>query len=87
MIGSNHPVITSILVDNSFINAGPGFIWTTYSGSGSLPHALMICGYDDAKHAYKVMSSWGTTWGDSGFSWIDYDFFPQKASYYAYAIQ
>jgi hypothetical protein len=87
MIGSNHPVITSILADNSFINAGPGFIWTTYSGSGSLPHALMICGYDDAKHAYKVMSSWGTTWGDSGFSWIDYDFFPQKASYYAYAIQ
>jgi hypothetical protein len=87
MINSNHPVIASILADNSFVNAGPGFIWSSYSGSGSLPHALIICGFDDAKAAYKVMNSWGTTWGDSGFSWISYDFFPLKASYYAYAIQ
>lgn len=87
MIASNHPVITTIIADNSFVNAGPGFIWKTYSGSGSLPHTLIICGYDDAKHAYKVMNSWGTSWGDAGFSWIDYDLFPQYSSYYTYTIQ
>ncbi len=87
MISTKHPVIVNITADNSFIGAGPGFIWKSYSGSGSLPHAVLICGYDDAKHAYKVMSSWGTLWGDGGFSWIDYDFFVQKSSYNTYVIQ
>jgi hypothetical protein len=87
MIASKHPVIITILADNSFTNAGPGFIWKAYSGSGALRHTLIICGYDDAKNAYKVMNSWGTGWGDAGFSWIDYDFFPQKSTYDTYAIQ
>jgi hypothetical protein len=87
MVAAKHPVIMTVIMDNSFVNAKTGFVWKTYSGSGSLPHTMIICGYDDAKHAYKVMNSWGTAWGDAGFSWIDYDFFPQKASYYTYAIQ
>lgn len=33
-------------------------------------------GYDDKKHALKVMNSWGTAWGDNGFGWIDYDIVP-----------
>jgi C1A family cysteine protease len=87
MVASRHPVITNIIADNSFVNAGPGFIWKSYSGSGSLPHTIIICGYDDTKHAYKIMNSYGTSWGDAGFTWIDYDFFPQKSSYYTYVIQ
>lgn len=87
MIASKHPVIITLIADDSFVNAGPGFIWKSYSGSGSLPHTIIICGYDDSKHAYKVMNSWNTTWGDAGFSWIDYDFLPQKSSFYTYAIQ
>ncbi len=75
MIAQKHPVITTVLADNSFINAKTGFIWKTYSGSGMLPHCIVICGYDDAKNAYKVMNSWGTGWGDAGYSWIDYNFF------------
>ncbi|MES2429541.1 MAG: Ig-like domain-containing protein [Bacteroidota bacterium] len=87
MIASKHPVIATLIMDNSIVNAGTGFLWNTYSGSGSLPHTLIICGYDDAKNAYKVMNSWGTSWGDAGFTWIDYNFFPQKSSYYTYVIQ
>jgi hypothetical protein len=87
MIASKHPVIATILADNSFVNAKTGFLWKVYSGAGLLPHTLIICGYDDAKNAYKVMNSWGTTWGDAGYSWIDYDFFPTKSSSYTYVIQ
>ena len=86
MVSQNHPVIVAILADNSFVNAKAGFIWKTFSGSGNLPHAITICGYDDSKNAYKIMNSWGTTWGDEGFSWIDYDFFPTKAGTYCYVI-
>lgn len=85
MIAAKHPVIASLTVDNNFQNAGPGYIWKT-AGIGNIGHALIICGYDDAKNAYKVMNSWGTTWGDAGYSWIDYDFFPTRAGYYVYVM-
>lgn len=87
MIAAKHPVIVTIFPDNSFVNATSGFIWKVYSGSGFMRHSVIICGYDDTKNAYKVMNSWGTSWGDAGFSWIDYDFFPQKSTYDTYAIQ
>lgn len=88
MIQQKHPVIIIILADYSFQNAKPGFIWKTYSGSGNLPHSVTICGYDDSKNAYMVMNSWGTTWGDAGYSWIDYNFFETggKVGTYSYVI-
>ena len=86
MLVNNHPVIASLALDNSFLNAGPGFVWSTYSGSGGAGHTLIICGYDDSRQAYKVMSSWGTGWGDAGYSWISYDFFPTRAGYYVYVM-
>jgi hypothetical protein len=88
MIQQKHPVIIIILADYSFQNAKAGFIWKAYSGTGNLPHSITICGYDDSKNAYKVMNSWGTTWGDSGFSWIDYNFFETggKVGTYCYVI-
>jgi C1A family cysteine protease len=61
-------------IDQNFRNAGPGFIWNRYASSNGARHAVTICGYDDAKHAVKIMNSWGTGWGENGFSWIDYDF-------------
>jgi hypothetical protein len=39
-------------------------------GSG---HAMVIVGYDDRRHAYRVLNSWGTDWGDRGYIWWDYD--------------
>ena len=86
MVSQKHPVIITIVADNSFISAKAGFIWKTYSGSGSLPHCIAICGYDDAKNAYKVMNSWGTLWGDAGYSWIDYDFFTTRTGTWCYVI-
>ncbi len=86
MIYNHHAVMINVTMDNSFINATSGFIWKSYSGSGALPHAMIICGYDDSKHAYKVMNSVGTNWGDAGYSWIDYDYFSLVSSYYLYVM-
>ncbi|NCU03279.1 MAG: hypothetical protein GXC73_04765 [Chitinophagaceae bacterium] len=85
MLVANHPVIISVTLDNNITNAGPGFIWKS-AGTGNIGHGMIICGYDDAKNAYKVMNSWGTAWGDVGFTWIDYDFFPTRAGYYVYVM-
>lgn len=86
MVTQKHPVIITIIADNSFIAAKTGFIWKTFSGSGSLGHSVVICGYDDSKNAYLIMNSWGTGWGDAGYSWIDYDFFLTRTGTYCYAI-
>jgi C1A family cysteine protease len=86
MIASNHPVIATFTIDHGFYNATSGFIWNTLTGNyGS--HTMVICGYDDAKHAYKAINSWGPVWGDAGYIWIDYDFFPIAASYYTYVMK
>jgi hypothetical protein len=83
-LASNHPIIITVNIDQSFYSATAGFIWSSSTGTVAA-HALTICGYDDAKHAYKVINSWGTGWGDAGYTWIDYTFFPTVASYYLYA--
>jgi len=41
-------------------------------------HAMTVIGYDDNKGvngAFKVVNSWGPSWGDEGFIWVDYYFF------------
>ena len=86
MIVNKHPVVITVATDQTFWDAQPGFIWKSYTNSPGVSHSLVICGYDDAKHAYKVMNSWGTAWGEMGFSWIDYDFLPVAAFYYGYVI-
>jgi hypothetical protein len=86
LLAMNHPLVIMVALDGSFPMAGPGFIWKSYSGLGGFNHALTICGYDDSKQAFKVMSSWGTNWGDSGYSWIDYDFLQQTGDLGAYII-
>lgn len=40
-------------------------------------HAMAIIGYDDNKAggSFRVMNSWGTSWGDNGMIWIRYNDF------------
>lgn len=86
MIVNKHPLILTVNLDASFTNAQPGFIWKSYSGADGFSHALVICGYDDSKHAFKVMNSWGTGWGDAGYSWIDYGFLAQTGGMWTFVI-
>jgi hypothetical protein len=71
MLAQNHPLIFTGNVDDNFRNAGPGFVWATVGTIYGL-HAFTLVGYDDAKGAYKIMNSWGTGWGDGGYSWVSY---------------
>jgi C1A family cysteine protease len=78
---NKHPLMMTFYNDNNFNNAGPGYIWKSYDYSNGVgSHAITICGYDDSKHAYKAINSWGTSWGDAGYIWIDYDFLPSVAT-------
>ncbi len=75
LLTQNHSLIAGTSIDNNFTYATAGFIWKSFNSSYGTNHSYVVCGYDDAKHAYKIINSWGTQWGDAGYSWIDYDFF------------
>jgi cathepsin L len=60
------------------VNATPLFV--AYSGgvfnekaSGEINHAINIIGWDDDRGAWLIRNSWGTSWGENGYMWIDYD--------------
>lgn len=69
------PVLFAINVTSEFNTLSAPYIWKTRVSSVGSPHALIIVGYNDAKKVFRIMNSWGTTWADKGFAWIDYDFF------------
>jgi C1A family cysteine protease len=41
-------------------------------------HAMVAVGYDDAKHAFLIQNSWGTSWGEKGFGWFGYEFWKRN---------
>ena len=85
LLSRKYSLMIGIVTDANFNAAGPGFIWRTQAGT-SASHAITIVGWDNSKHAWKVVNSWGTSWGDAGYSWIDYDLLPIVGSYYGYFI-
>lgn len=42
-------------------------------------HAVALVGYDDAKNAFLVRNSWGTSWGLGGYFWMSYDYVKNTA--------
>lgn len=85
MVVAHHPVMTGINIDNNFLNAQPGYTWNTI-GSGNAPHAVVVIGYDDSRNAYLIMNSFGTSWGDGGFLWVDYSVYETRAGFYSYVM-
>lgn len=59
-------------IDASGLGDGTGII----SGNGSsIDHDIVLVGWDDSKGkagCWRLRNSWGTSWGDGGYCWIEY---------------
>ncbi|MEQ1531509.1 MAG: C1 family peptidase, partial [Methylococcales bacterium] len=81
-LAQHKPVVLGIEVFNQFYNlSGPNSVYNSNAGSNTGQHgrhAVTAVGYDNNKFggAVKVINSWGTGWGDKGYFWLPYDFFP-----------
>lgn len=80
-IAENKPVVIAFDTPLSFSKAKelwqPDTSDMKYWGRG---HGMAVVGYDDKKYggAVELMNSWGTKWGNGGFTWVrysDFDFF------------
>jgi hypothetical protein len=77
------------LGDNFMSWSGTGALNSdTYEYAGQhANHAIVLAGYDDSKGsggAFLVYNSWGTSWGENGCIWIDYNFFLQNFVFIAF---
>ena len=79
-LNAGYPVIIGATVDDGFDRAGKGFVWDHVSGKQLGGHAMLVVGYDDDRNAFRVLNSWGTSWGDGGYYWLDYGFLPKVVS-------
>lgn len=50
-------------------------------------HAMVLVGYDNSRHAFRVRNSWGTEWGDEGSIWVDYSFFCNELCYVVFMAE
>jgi Papain family cysteine protease len=69
------PLIIGATVDEGFVNANKTYIWNKQVGKDLGGHAIVIIGYDDSKNAFRIQNSWGNSWGDSGYTWLDYKYY------------
>jgi len=70
------PVYTGIYASFSGFGSYDGSTCLSYSGTEPPNHAVLIVGWDDSmcggNGAWIVKNSWGTSWGDNGYFYIEY---------------
>jgi len=86
-ISENNPVVIGMIIPRSFKTAGRVWEGDDYDIFHRGHHAMCVVGYDDNESggAFQIMNSWGTDWGDNGFTWVKYSDF-KKFVYQAYEM-
>jgi hypothetical protein len=78
LIADNIPVMFGARLSDNFMTWNSDAVLSAQSSYNNVGqhayHALVISGYDDSKQAFKVVNSWGKSWGSAGYIWIDYSF-------------
>jgi C1A family cysteine protease len=41
-------------------------------------HAMVVVGYDDAKSAFLIQNSFGSSWGNKGYGWFGYGYWKRN---------
>ena len=73
-LSQNYPVAACFDVNQSFYDIRfNNYVWSGLYGSRQGGHCVCIVGYDDTTRQFKVLNSWGSGWGRSGYFYITYD--------------
>lgn len=69
-IGEGYPVFFGTEVHDGFaLHTGPGVYAPRGRSLGG--HAMVIVGSRPEDGAFRVLNSWGRSWGDGGLAWVD----------------
>ena len=73
------PFVIGINVYENFFQAAPNEVYEETAGKLAGRHAITIIGYDEDKHAFRMVNSWGEGWGDKGQLWLSENFIATNA--------
>lgn len=73
-LAKGNPLVFSMPVTRAFHRLKGSEVYR-YPDAETGLHAMTLVGYDDRRHAFKLINSWGTRWGENGFGWVDYEVF------------
>ncbi|HZY36893.1 MAG TPA: C1 family peptidase [Mucilaginibacter sp.] len=82
-ISEKKPVVIAMICPPSFDHAYKYWQPTEAALEAYGGHAMCVVGYDDAQYggAFEIQNSWGTNWGNEGYTWIRYDDFAKFVRY------
>lgn len=78
VLASGNVVSAGFLIDDSWFNAINGIISIPSNQSITNSHAILLCGYNDKKRLFTFQNSWGVSWGDDGYGYLPYEYFPDR---------
>ncbi len=77
-IVKGNPLVFGMPVDDAWYRLKRG-VYDRGGGKNYGGHAMALVGFDDKKKsrrghrgAFKILNSWGRSWGDKGYGWISY---------------
>ena len=85
VLADDEPVVFGAMLYRDFISYDGG-VYTRRSPQEYGRHGMTLAGYDDDRQAFRLINSWGTSWGDDGYAWMSYDTFRDTA-FEAYRVE
>ena len=90
-LAEGRPIAIGVKLGDRFMrwNSSAVIDYDTYQNPGMQHayHAMVLSGYSDSKGAFKLVNTWGKSWGDNGTIWVDYDFFLNSFCLAAFVAQ
>ncbi len=90
-LAEGRPIAIGAKLGDRFMrwNSNAVIDYDTYQNPGMQHayHAMVLSGYNDAKGAFKLVNTWGNSWGENGTIWVDYDFFVTSFCFAAFVAQ
>ncbi len=74
-LARGHPVVIAMDARDDFSDVKGNVVYRSTSDEEGGGHAMTVVGYDDARQAFKLINSWGPSWGDRGYGWVAYETF------------
>lgn len=72
LIEKRVPIVFAVPLSDSFMRLNTTEVYKPQSSEPvRFYHAMLITGFDNNRGAFEIMNSWGRSWGNQGFLWVD----------------